>query len=219
MKTIQVIPATIHDVTEIARIHVDCWQNCYGFLPSELLSRRNKAFRHAQWSKCIKNPGLAERLYVIRSGQSGIGFCFAKPCDDKDAPDGAGELHAGYVLPQWRGTSAGPKLMLTMAQFLEQHHKIPLIIWVFRQNPMRIWYAQLGWKKFIERSRTIDGIEVAEYGYISPPLQQLYHRLNVMIENCDGRGVVPRRKRSYRLVHLPDPAGSGITPETDQRIP
>ncbi|CAN0574881.1 unnamed protein product, partial [Laminaria digitata] len=186
----------------------------YGFLPPSLVRRRNEAFRLKQWSKWMKNPGQAECLYVIRSGETGIGFCFAKPCDDVDAPRGAGELHAGYVLPQWRGSSAGPKLMLTMARFLEDNQKAPLVIWVFRQNPMRIWYAQLGWRKFIERTRTLDGTDITEFGYISPPLGKLYKRLETMIENCDGRAVAPRRRRPSRLSHPPHLAESGTIPET-----
>lgn len=219
MKNIQVIPATMDDLPEIARIHADCWRECYGFLPKKLINQRNKTYRMAQWKDWMHSPGEAECLFMIRCGQLGIGFCFARPSQDCDAPAGAGELHAGYLLQPWRGSSAGPGLMLTTAKFLEEHGRTPLVLWVFRQNPVRIWYAQMGWKKFIERHRFIEGTGVPEYGYISPPPQQLYHRLTVMIGHCDARGAGPRKKRSFQSARRPRPADSDTIPGTGLRIP
>lgn len=219
MTTIQVIPAKKRDLPEIAKIHAACWQDSYAFLPPQILKNRNENYRMNQWKRWMKSPGEAECLFMIRHEEEGIGFCFAKPNDDPAAPDDAGELHAGYLLPGWRGSAAGPKLMLTMAQYLEAKGKAPLVLWAFRQNPMRIWYAQLGWKKFIERNRIIEGLAIPEFGYVSPPLDQLYARLNAMIASCDARGVELRKKRFYQSERRPHLASTDKAPETDQQTP
>lgn len=203
MSLCQITTAHKKDLSEIASIHAQCWRDAYAFMPAEIINNRSENYRLEQWKAWMKSPAEAERLFMVRIDGVAVGFCFAKPNDDPDAPRALGELHAGYLLPAWRGSSAGPRMMLAMVEFLEEVDRVPLVLWAFRQNPIRIWYAQLGWKKFIERHRIIAGVGVPETGYLSPPLDGLKHRLETMIQSCDARADRLQKKRFYQLGRVP----------------
>ena len=122
-----------------------------------------------------------EALFTLHYDKQVVGFCMCKPNDDLDAPLGKGEMHAAYILPEYRGGIVGPLMMLKMALYMKENDLSPPILWAFKQNSIRFWYAQLGWERFIYRTRSINGNAIPEYGYIHNDIDRLISRLEHII--------------------------------------
>ena len=172
--------ATRDDVEDISSIHAACWREVYGFMPSAVLDNRNREFRKKQWNNWFSNKGDNENLTVAESDGQVVGFSFCLKSDDPDA-ENLGEMRAMYVLPDYRGGATGPLMMRNMACFLREQGLAPMVLWAFKQNPIRLWYAQLGWKRFLERDRFLAGHGIPEIGYQHTDPDAFISRLDRLI--------------------------------------
>ncbi len=150
-------------------------------MPESILKNRDADFRKKQWLYWFEKTPLDEKLYVVTVDQTIVGFCCCKPCEDPDAPDGAGEMHAAYVMPEYRGGIVGPVMIVNMGEFLLQRGYRSFVLWAFRQNRVRMWYGQIGFKSFVQRNRSIAGQGIPEIGYVCHDTNTLISKLRKQI--------------------------------------
>lgn len=178
--------ATKDDVDAISKIHASCWREVYSFMPDDVLNSRTAEYRKKQWNNWLQSEADDQSLVVLLGDDEVVGFCCCKPNNDPDAP-ARGEMHAMYVLPEWRGGPVGPMMFRQMAVFLTERDMTPMVLWAFKKNPVRRWYAQLGWQKFIERDRVIEGQGIPEVGYIHNDPEKLIGRLDRLLASSEKR--------------------------------
>lgn len=184
-------PANMLDSRDISKIHAFCWRETYHFMPSEVLEVRCENYRLRQWDAWFRNPNPEEQLFKILAGDKIVGFCFCKENEDVDLPLARGELHAGYVLPEYRGGIVGPLAISVMAKFLRSQNLSPISLWAFKENRIRLWYAQLGFRKVVTRDRVIAGHAIPEFGYVHPDVNQLIDHVDKFIQRHQDGGKKP----------------------------
>ncbi|GGF72960.1 hypothetical protein GCM10011332_28710 [Terasakiella brassicae] len=160
--------ATQDDVADIAEIHEICWRHAYGFMPEEVLSNRDRSYRFQQWQRWFDEdrPNKNEALFVFEDDNKPVGFCMCKPNDDDMLIGAKGELHALYVLPQYRTFGVSYLAISTLSKYLVERGLAPLCCWAFQENKIWRWYERLGFKRMIARNRRINNVDVPEFGMV-----------------------------------------------------
>lgn len=179
------------DVNDISKIHVSCWNEVYSFMPKEVHSIRNLEYRKQQWTTWFEKRNDEEALFSIVSDGTVVGFALCKRNNDPSI-DAAGELHAAYILPPFRGGLVGPTVMSLMSDFLHSKGMWPSCLWAFKQNKHRRFYTATGWRPLVYRDRLIAGIGIPEIGYISPDYDTLSLRLERMRASIAQKQSQPR---------------------------
>lgn len=189
------------DIRIIARIHTECWREAYPFMPGQVHLNRNYQFRLEQWNDWLADRSGLRAVFVVEAANQIVGFAAVKPNDDPDI-DAIGDLHACYLLPEYRGTSLGPLAMREMASFLYNSGQWPACIWAFRESPYRRIYPQLGAVATVFRDRVIAGCRLPEIGYLVSDYEIFAQRLNRMISSAAQRQTGSLR-RPRRVAGLP----------------
>lgn len=174
--------AKVEDLRKICHIHISCWKEVYHFIPDKVHKARTWKIRYLQWLRVLeeKKPGTA--LFVLKhSTGEVVGFCYCAPNDDNDL-DAASELHAAYILPEFRGGVTGPLMMFTMVKFLLERNLTPIGLWAFDENKIQRWYQMLGFKRSIRRDRIIESTSIPESGFVCPEPEKLLRRLRPIID-------------------------------------
>lgn len=185
------------DADTISEIHSLCWREVYSFMPEEVHQARSRHFRLKQWQRWFEEQPDDETLLVLTNDQSVVGFALSKPNHDSDIP-AVGEMHAGYILPEFRGGMSGPALMRGLATSMFERDLWPACIWAFRENPYRRFYTALGWRASVYRSRTIVGYNIPEIGYESPPYHDLVSRLDRMLASVVQSQIQSPSQQTFR---------------------
>ncbi|WP_083782845.1 GNAT family N-acetyltransferase [Roseibium sp. TrichSKD4] len=167
------------DVEEIAKIHVACWKEVYSFMPDAVHLARSLRYRRNQWLNWVIDPPEYGFFFVILFNGEIAGFAAALRNMD-EAIIAKGEMHACYILPEYRGTDAGPLGLMTLASTLKSSGLWPACLWAFKDNPYRRIYPQLGCKAVVSRDRVIAEAPIPEVGYIVPDYDKLMSRLDRM---------------------------------------
>ncbi|WP_162651579.1 GNAT family N-acetyltransferase [Lentilitoribacter sp. Alg239-R112] len=176
-----VTQATSDDVQSIARIHRKCWKDVYKFIPKEIHDARSLKFRLKQWNRVVESPLDGERLFSLHEKTAKIvGFTYCKPNDDPDL-DIVSELHATYILKEYRGGISGPLLWRSGLGYAHKLGKVPIGFWAFDDNKAAIGYRFWGWKGVVKRDRNINGVKIPETGYVHPNIDSFLERLDEFI--------------------------------------
>jgi len=182
-----IIKAEEKDVNDIANIHINCWRDVYNFIPPEVHKIRSADHRAEQWAKVILQNDERDLLLVLKTEEyKPVGFCFATYNSETEI-EAAGELHAAYIMPGYRGGTAGVVMMKTMLEHLKRRQLLPPCIWAFDENPMQIWYKAFGWEPVVKRNRIIAGVKIPETGFIYPDADRLIAILNRTISEKSAR--------------------------------
>jgi len=141
---IQVRPATLDDVDDVARIHVRSWQHAYrGQLPDAVLDALDVAQRAALWRADVGAAASTLLLAVLDART--IGFCSLAPSRDPDAAPGTAEVVAIYVDPDHYGAGAGTALLTTALAEARRRRDHALTLWVLDTNQLaRRFYERCG---------------------------------------------------------------------------
>jgi hypothetical protein len=172
--------AEIDDAKDIARVHVECWMSCYSFISPRIHELRSLEFREKQWVNIIKSDEYSIKPIVITDDDVIVGFCFAKQNDDPDI-DADVELHACYVLAEYRGGLAGPMVIRSMIERVIGMKYRRASVWVFDQNPMKRTYFFAGLKIKVRRDRILYGENISEIGLICSDLPKLIEKIDRVI--------------------------------------
>lgn len=180
--------AEVTDAKTIAEIHVRCWREVYAFMPQAVHKQRDYRYRFRQWMTWFDNQPCGEALFVLESNGQIVGFSMAKPNTD-NAISVPGEMHACYLLPQFRGTDLGPLGLMALAASLKQRGLWPACLWAFQENPYRRIYPFLGCKPEVFRDRMIAGVGLPEIGYRVTDYDALMARLDRMRASAAQRQI------------------------------
>ncbi len=93
-----------------------------------------------------------ENMIVAKDGDRVVGFAGYGASRDDDL-DGAGEVFAIYILPDYYGKGVGYRLMKEAVARLEDHDRIA--VWVLKENERAIrFYERFGYR-FDGREETV----------------------------------------------------------------
>lgn len=190
--------AEFGDVQKIALIHTVCWQEVYAFMPKKVHQNRDLNHRVQQWQEWFQSKTDKDEIFTVKTNGQIVGFAAVKP-NRETCVEALGELHACYLMPEFRGTTLGPMAMRAMADFLFQTNQWPASIWAFRQSPYRRIYPMLGAKAVIFRDRVIAGVSIPEIGYKVSNYELFTHRLDQMCASAARRQRVLLQTRRHPL--------------------
>jgi ribosomal protein S18 acetylase RimI-like enzyme len=137
---------TAADCDAVAEIRVRGWQHAYaGLMPQaylDAMSIEEDADRRREL--LAKGGSRVVNLVAERDGKV-IGWACQGPSRDKDAPAGAAELYAIYVLPGHLSTGAGRALMAELTVLAESAGHPVVLLWVLAENTTaRRFYEKAG---------------------------------------------------------------------------
>jgi ribosomal protein S18 acetylase RimI-like enzyme len=138
--------ATLADVDEIARLHVEAWQSAYrGHMPDAYLDGLDSSKRAAMWSKVIAEP--ASIVLVATAAEALVGFCSLLPSRDPDAGRTVGEVTAIYVDPALWRAGVGSSLIAATFDSARQRGFTEVTLWVLTSNASaRAFYEARGFR-------------------------------------------------------------------------
>jgi ribosomal protein S18 acetylase RimI-like enzyme len=149
MGVMDIRPARIEDVPEIAVVHVRSWQAAYGgLLPQAYLDGLDPSQRIGQWEQSLSAPDRSYGETVVADAGGGLsGFVSYGPARDDDVdPQRAGEIYAIYLLPAAWDKGIGRQLMAAALDRLGEAGFHQVILWVLDSNARaRRFYEADGW--------------------------------------------------------------------------
>jgi len=149
MGVMDIRPARMQDVPEIAVVHVRSWQAAYqGLLPQAYLDGLDPSQRIGQWERSLSAAEWPDGgTLVAGAGGHLSGFVSYGPARDDDADSRrAGEIYAIYLLPAAWGEGIGRELMAAALGRLGEAGFDPVILWVLDSNARaRRFYEAGGW--------------------------------------------------------------------------
>lgn len=157
-------------------------------MPWKVHQARDLAYRQRQWQIWFANQPAQSNLFALEGHNRIVGFAMSKTNSDPSL-DVPGEMHACYVLPEYRGTEIGPLGLMAIATFLKTEGLWPCCLWAFKSNPYRRIYPLLGCKPEVFRNRIIAGVELPEIGYRVTDYDCLMSRLDRMRASAAQRQI------------------------------
>jgi ribosomal protein S18 acetylase RimI-like enzyme len=164
---IRIRPATRDDALAMARVRVETWRSAYaGVVPASYLASLSPECIAEQWRRGLfaAQPAVA-RVFVAEEEAGevvGIAIC-GRP--EGAEPEGSGQVHVLYVLPEFQRRGIGRRLMAACAQHLVALGRHSLIVWVLKANPYRRFYEALGGVISGEKQVEIGEVELPEVVY------------------------------------------------------
>jgi ribosomal protein S18 acetylase RimI-like enzyme len=142
-------PARMEDVLEIAAVHVRSWQAAYrGLLPQAYLDGLDLGQRIGQWERSLSAADWSHgRTLVVDAGGRLSGFVSYGPARDDDAGSRrAAEIYAIYLVPAAWDKGIGRQLMAAALGRLGEAGFDQVILWVLDSNVRaRRFYEAGGW--------------------------------------------------------------------------
>ena len=164
---------TLADAEEIARVHVQCWQESYAdLLPAEFLRNLSADQRIEQWRQTISDPQVFKR--VARGSGRIAGFVSCGPAREGAAKEADGEIFAIYILKAYHGQKIGRALIAAAARFwLSKGGRNLIVLSMAGNNQAAAFYKALGGVEVYEGCFEIAGIQLADKGHLFDNLAEL----------------------------------------------
>jgi ribosomal protein S18 acetylase RimI-like enzyme len=161
------------DAEEIARVHVQCWQESYAeLLPAEFLRNLSADARVAQWRKAISDPQVFKR--VARNAGRIVGFVSCGSAREDAAKEADGEIFAIYILKAYHRRKIGRSLIAAAARFwLSKGGRNLIVLSMAGNKQAAAFYEALGGVQVYEGSFEIAGTVMAERGHLFNNLAEL----------------------------------------------
>ncbi|MEQ8357083.1 MAG: GNAT family N-acetyltransferase [Kiloniellaceae bacterium] len=164
-------PALPRDADDIARVHVETWQNAYaGLVPSDYLARMSVARASPQWHRAAAKAEKGNDLMVAEIDGQVVAFVSFGPTRNPEMPYG-GEVYALYVAVDWQGQGLGRRLLTTALEALAREKHRSAMVWVLAANPARFFYEAMGGQRAGERFEAFAGSDLEELAYGWPDLE------------------------------------------------
>lgn len=136
--------ATESDARGIAHVLVDGWQTTYaGILPPGFLAAFNEDSHEANTRALLRTlPDAAVALVAVDRGTV-VGVALVREAFEAEGAFGA-ELEALYVVSTSQRLGIGSRLLGRVVAWAVARGIRSIRVWVFRENPFRIFYDRLG---------------------------------------------------------------------------
>ena len=169
-----IVKATLNDAEAIARVHIESWHETYSeLIPSEVLEAMTDYERRLQmWTRVLSNESHST-FVALDEGEEIVGFTNGgRP--NGDAPEGFdAELYTIYLLRCQHGKGLGRRLMVALANDLQEKGFKALYLWVFPNNPSRLFYERLGGIVLLDKTFEMAGETLSERAYGWPDIRSL----------------------------------------------
>lgn len=163
--TITVRPAQVKDAESIAFVQIATWRTAYkNIIDAEYLDSLLVHQRSDYWHSRLEAPAEAVIMVATNSFGEVIGFASAGPNHAESSPY-AGEIYGLYVLDPYQRQGIGRRLVQAVVRLLRARDMNSLVIWVFKANPAREFYAKLGGRPVQEREIEIGRQHLTEVAY------------------------------------------------------
>ncbi len=161
------------DAEEIARVHVQCWQESYAdLLPAGFLRNLSADARVTQWRNAMSDPDVFVR--VARDAGRIVGFVSCGSAREDAAKKADGEIFAIYILKAFHGRKIGRSLIAAAARFwLSKGGRNLIVLSIAGNNQATAFYEALGGVRVYEGSFEIAGAKMAEKGHLFSNLADL----------------------------------------------
>ena len=140
-------PAVLEDVTQIAAVHILGWQDEYrDLLPRAVLNRLSEPDPMSRWYAMVQQSEWPGRgVLVADRGGTVAGFATIRPTSDQDQDPGrVGEIAALYVHPRaWR-RGVGRSLVAAATGRLAAAGRVSATLWVLETNSRAIALYEAG---------------------------------------------------------------------------
>ena len=143
---LEIRPATVDDVDDVAQVHVEAWRSGYASLmPADYLASLDWEARAATWRQHLENPSAGVG-YLVAARGAVLGFAAFGPVRDQDlADESVGEIYALNVHSSSWSTGAGSALLLAALRALGQYDAV--VLWVLAENRRaRRFYERHGFR-------------------------------------------------------------------------
>lgn len=142
-------PAMLDDVAQIAKVHVLGWQIGYrGLLPQPVLDQLTAANRIARWTATVQTAAWpAQGTLVASDDEDMVGFVDIRPTHNEDQdPAQVGEIASLYVHPDAWGRGIGRQLVTAAKEQFTAAGRTSSTLWVLDTYTRAIaFYTSLGW--------------------------------------------------------------------------
>lgn len=164
---------TLADAEEIARVHVQCWQESYvDLLLADFLKELSVDARAVQWKKAISDPDVFVR--VARDAGRIAGFVSCGEAREDAAKEADGEIFAIYILKLYHGRRIGRGLIAAAARYwLAKGGRSLFVLSMSGNNKAAAFYEALGGVQVYQGSFEIAGASVADRGHLFNNLAEL----------------------------------------------
>ena len=127
--------ASFEDLPDIARIHVQSWQQTYvGMVPQDYLDGMSIPARQKTWEAIFQGTEAENRnLYIAHDDGEAVGFISFGPSRD-DRKRGWGEIYAVYLLKKSWGKSIGYQLFETAERKFRDAGITSVHLWALDAN-------------------------------------------------------------------------------------
>jgi GNAT superfamily N-acetyltransferase len=142
-------PARMEDVPEIAVVHVRSWQAAYrGLLPQAYLDGLDPSQRIGQWERSLSAADWSRGgTLVADAGGYLSGFVSYGPARDDAGSQRTGEIYAIYLVPAAWDKGIGRQLMAAALDRLGGTGFDQVILWVLDSDVRaRRFYEAGGWR-------------------------------------------------------------------------
>jgi ribosomal protein S18 acetylase RimI-like enzyme len=154
MSMLELRPAIVGDVEQMAALHIAASHQAYaGLISEQALRAITPAERTRRWAESLATLGSDEAIIVGVSNAQVLGFghCGLQRTPMLPFP---GEFFCAYVAPEAQRHGVGTAVMIAMARFLVGRRVGAASLWVARNNvPARRFYDGLGGVVWAERQQ------------------------------------------------------------------
>jgi ribosomal protein S18 acetylase RimI-like enzyme len=164
---------TLADAEEIARVHVQCWQESYAnLLPVEFLKNLSVDAKIEPWRQIISDPQIFKR--VARDAGRIAGFLSCGVAREDAAKEADGEIFAIYILNAYHGQRIGRALFAAAARFwLSKGGRNLIVLSMAGNKQAATFYEALGGVQVYEGNFEIAGIPMIDKGHLFNNLAEL----------------------------------------------
>ena len=174
MNLAEIRAAQLEDAEGIAKVIVSAWRDTYrGLMPDHVLDHLSVEERAERWKKRLED-GIDPYHRVLVTEANGRVTGFASYGSNlEDDPQYRGEIHALYILNEYRSQGLGRKLVFRAASALLDLNMNSMVVWVLSANPYRKFYERLGGKYLYEKPGLVSGILLEKTAYSWEDLNSL----------------------------------------------
>ena len=159
MSTIQIRKAQAKESEQIARVHVQSWQETYtGIVNQAYLDELSVEQRERMWRYYLAHDQA--HVFVAVEQATIVGFCSTELRNQPH--ENSPFLGALYLLKNYHGRGLGKQLFLTALEQLKADQQTKMYLDVVKENPTLHFYEKFGGKVIAEKTIDLNGQKLQE---------------------------------------------------------
>lgn len=146
--------ATIFDVSDLAVLHVETFNETHGFHPNG----PGYELRTCQWQKAFGENDPSWFCFVIEDSKGKlVGFAKGQPYQHSELSAFTGELNKIYLLKKYQKRGLGRRLICSVAQEFIHRSISSMLLFGDANNPSNGFYERMGGEKLFAKNGEFHG--------------------------------------------------------------